>query len=99
MKVKREIEFINALGEFDYLQAEFEGQPVKENDSFGYSFGSENGTSKSDDYFAMQSDPTWEKSKYSQDENRIIAAYLAANMSAVCDAFCVIAEAEKYANY
>ncbi len=79
MKIKSEIEFKNAEGEWDYILVDFEGYLTKKNDSFDYT-GShcthgKSGTASLLDYYVL-GDVLWDKSKYTAMENSLIEQYI-----------------------
>lgn len=87
MTLTHEIEIVNAKVELDYLEVEFEAYPRWENNSYDDEYG----TVKMSSYASLEhyGSPTWDKSKHTPEENKLIEAYALSNeFSDLEDRFC-----------
>ncbi len=86
MKIKYQIEHLpegsnpDNLDNYIYIDVEFEGYPSIEDDSFDYAgthcTGGKSGTYHLPKYVALNEAPTWDETKHTEEENKVIDAFI-----------------------
>ena len=103
MKTTLTVEYKNNKDEWDYMEVEFIGYPVWQNDSFDYAgthcTGGVGGTCQLPDYATMEDEPEYDQSKYTLSENKIISKWLSENMESAKDTFCNMLRQETIPDY
>lgn len=86
--ITHEIEYAtpgrHGFGEFEYLTVEFTGEIDQEDSAFSFSYGSIEGSTKSEKYLTC-GNITWDRSKHTEKENGLILAYLCFNSKEIED--------------
>jgi hypothetical protein len=92
MTVASEFEFEDMSTEEEWLNVEFYGDASVENDGIGsYEYWGFKGYDKGHNYFIVEN-ITWDKSKYTEQQNQEINKYLENNWDEVHDQLCDVAE-------
>jgi len=92
MTVANEFEFEDMSTEEEWLNVEFYGDASVENDGIGsYEYWGFKGYDHGHDYFIVEN-ITWDKNKYTEQQNQEINKYLENNWDKVHDQLCDVAE-------
>jgi len=83
MIITTQIEFMDTEGDFDCFDAELEGNPVMQDDSYSDEYG----LVKIEPYFVLDGDVTWKRKDYTDLQNCQIADYIKANTKAIEELF------------
>lgn len=83
--IEYEIEYITPTNEEEYINVEFEGSLITENDGIGgYEYWGFKGYDEGEDYLVCE-EITWDKSLYNEHENATIKQFVNENYDKIAD--------------